>query len=84
MSICQGIAIQPEFLVWRELREGTLVIGMPEWSVTPLGIHLLMSSQRLDEKTSFLAGREDVTYTQSGLRAHFEDHADTIGDARII
>jgi len=38
----QGLAIQPEFLVWRELREGTLAIGMPEWSVTPLGIHLVM------------------------------------------
>jgi DNA-binding transcriptional LysR family regulator len=38
----QGLAIQPEFLVWRELREGTLAIGMPEWSVAPLGIHLVM------------------------------------------
>ena len=38
----QGLAIQPEFMVWRELREGRLAIGMPEWSVTPLGIHLVM------------------------------------------
>ncbi len=37
----QGLAVQPEFLVWRELREGTLVIVMPEWQVAPLGIHLL-------------------------------------------
>ncbi len=37
----QGLAVQPEFLVWRELREGTLVIGMPEWQVAPLGIHLV-------------------------------------------
>lgn len=38
----QGLAIQPEFLVWRELREGTLAIAMPQWTVTPLGLHLLM------------------------------------------
>ncbi len=38
----QGLAIQPEFVVWRELRDGTLAVGMPEWSVTPLGLYLLM------------------------------------------
>jgi len=38
----QGIAIQPEFLVWRELRAGTLAIAMPDWTVTPLGLHLVM------------------------------------------
>ncbi|MEG3085475.1 LysR substrate-binding domain-containing protein [Sphingomonas sp. PB2P12] len=38
----QGLAIQPEFLVWRELRDGKLTVAMPEWSVTPLGLHLVM------------------------------------------
>jgi DNA-binding transcriptional LysR family regulator len=38
----QGVALQPEFLVWRELRNGALEIGMPEWSVRPLGLHLVM------------------------------------------
>ncbi|MDD1450179.1 LysR family transcriptional regulator [Sphingomonas sp. H160509] len=38
----QGLAIQPEFLVWRELRDGKLMVAMPEWSVTPLGLHLVM------------------------------------------
>lgn len=38
----QGLAIQPEFLVWRELRDGKLAVAMPEWSVTPLGLHLVM------------------------------------------
>ena len=38
----QGLAIQPEFLVWRELRDGRLAIAMPDWSVTPLGLHLIM------------------------------------------
>lgn len=38
----QGLAIQPEFLVWRELRDGKLAVAMPGWSVTPLGLHLVM------------------------------------------
>ena len=38
----QGLAIQPEFLVWRELRDGRLTVAMPDWTVTPLGLHLLM------------------------------------------
>ena len=38
----QGLAIQPEFLVWRELRDGKLVTAMPDWTVTPLGLHLVM------------------------------------------
>jgi DNA-binding transcriptional LysR family regulator len=38
----QGLALQPEFLVWRELRAGQLEIGMPEWSPPPLGLHLVM------------------------------------------
>lgn len=38
----QGLAIQPEFLVWQQIRDGSLVVGMPGWSVAPLGLHLLM------------------------------------------
>jgi len=38
----QGLAIQPEFLVWREVRDGKLAVAMPDWSVTPLGLHLVM------------------------------------------
>lgn len=37
----QGLAIQPEFLVWRQLREGTLTVGLPGWSVAPLGVHIV-------------------------------------------
>jgi DNA-binding transcriptional LysR family regulator len=37
-----GLAIQPEFLVWRELRSGALEIAMPEWTVPPLALHLIM------------------------------------------
>jgi len=38
----QGLAIQPEFLVWQELRDGKLTVAMPDWTVTPLGLHLVM------------------------------------------
>ena len=38
----QGLALQPEFLVWRELCAGQLEIAMPEWSVTPLRMQLVM------------------------------------------
>ena len=38
----QGLAIQPEFLVWRELRDGALEVAMPDWTVMPLGLHLVM------------------------------------------
>jgi DNA-binding transcriptional LysR family regulator len=38
----QGLALQPEFLVWRELAAGQLETAMPEWSTTPLGLHLVM------------------------------------------
>lgn len=38
----RGLAIQPEFLVWRELREGTLELAMPDWTPPPLALHLVM------------------------------------------
>ena len=38
----KGIAIQPEFLVWRELEAGTLEHVMPDWVPPPLGLHLIM------------------------------------------
>jgi DNA-binding transcriptional LysR family regulator len=38
----QGLAMQPEFLVWREIEQGLLEVGMPDWSAPPLGLHLVM------------------------------------------
>jgi len=37
----QGMALQPEFLVWREIRDGRLEVAMPDWSVPALGLHLI-------------------------------------------
>ena len=36
-----GLALQPEFLVWRELRNGKLEQAMPEWSPPPIALHLV-------------------------------------------
>lgn len=43
----QGLGIQPEFLVWQEIREGRLEIAMPEWATAPLALHLVMPSSSL-------------------------------------
>jgi DNA-binding transcriptional LysR family regulator len=36
-----GLALQPEFLVWRELVTGTLETAMPEWSAPAIALHLV-------------------------------------------
>ncbi len=43
----QGVAIQPEFLVWRELREGALEAAMPDWAAPVLALHLVMPPSTL-------------------------------------
>jgi DNA-binding transcriptional LysR family regulator len=43
----QGLALQPEFLVWRELQQGLLEVGLPEWSAPPLGLYLVMPPSKL-------------------------------------
>jgi DNA-binding transcriptional LysR family regulator len=37
----QGLALQPEFLVWRELRSGQLEAPLGDWVAGDLGVHLL-------------------------------------------
>jgi DNA-binding transcriptional LysR family regulator len=36
-----GVALQPDFLVWRELREGRLEVVMPEWSPPLIALHVV-------------------------------------------
>jgi DNA-binding transcriptional LysR family regulator len=43
----RGLALQPEFLVWRELRQGLLESPMPDWSAGELTVHLIMSPSPL-------------------------------------
>jgi DNA-binding transcriptional LysR family regulator len=37
----QGVAVQPEFLVWEQLSDGALEQVMPGWECPPLGLHLM-------------------------------------------
>ncbi|MDR6788017.1 DNA-binding transcriptional LysR family regulator [Sphingomonas sp. BE138] len=43
----QGVAMQPEFLVWRELLAGTLEVVMPDWAAPVLALHLVMPPSTL-------------------------------------
>lgn len=43
----QGIILQPEFLVFRQLQEGRLVHVLPQWQCDELSIHLLYPTRTL-------------------------------------
>ncbi|MGV8960105.1 MAG: LysR substrate-binding domain-containing protein [Stenotrophomonas sp.] len=36
-----GLALQPEFLVWEQLRDGTLETVMDDWQVDPIALHIV-------------------------------------------
>ncbi|MDO4904894.1 MAG: LysR family transcriptional regulator [Lautropia sp.] len=36
-----GVALQPEFMVWRELRSGMLQAVMSDWEVPPIAVHIV-------------------------------------------
>jgi DNA-binding transcriptional LysR family regulator len=37
-----GLAVLPEFLVWREVGRGELEVVMPDWAAPPLALHLVL------------------------------------------
>jgi DNA-binding transcriptional LysR family regulator len=45
-----GLALQPEFLVWRELRSGALESVMPEWAAPPIAMHIVTPPQHARPK----------------------------------
>ena len=36
-----GLALQPEFLAWEDLRAGRLVQALPAWQVDPIALHIV-------------------------------------------
>jgi DNA-binding transcriptional LysR family regulator len=41
-----GLALQPEFLVWEQLRNGTLEAVMPDWYVPAIALHIVTPPNR--------------------------------------
>jgi len=41
-----GLALQPEFLVWRELRRGALEVALPGWQPPEIAVHVVMPPGR--------------------------------------
>lgn len=57
-----GLAIQPEFIVWRDLAEGRLQRAMPDWAMADVGLSLVMPPgglrpRRVAAVMDFLAAR---------------------------
>lgn len=57
-----GLALQPEFLIWRELAEGKLEAVMCDWVVPPVGVYLVtppssLRPARVEVLMDFLSAR---------------------------
>lgn len=39
-----GIAVQPDFIVWKDLQEGRLEVLMPEWTLPHIALHMVTPS----------------------------------------
>ncbi len=36
-----GLAMQPDFLVWEDVRDGLLEVALPDWASPPIALHLV-------------------------------------------
>ena len=52
-----GLAVQPEFVVWRDLRAGRLEAVMGEWSAPPIALNIVMPPGRAKTVESHGADR---------------------------
>jgi DNA-binding transcriptional LysR family regulator len=39
-----GLAVQPEFVIWRDLQAGRLEAVMTDWSAPPIAVNIVMPS----------------------------------------
>jgi DNA-binding transcriptional LysR family regulator len=67
-----GLALQPQFLVWDALRNGTLEAVMTDWVAPPIALHIVTPpsrarAARVEALIAFLAERfGNASWTQSG------------------
>jgi DNA-binding transcriptional LysR family regulator len=57
-----GLAMQPDFLVWKDIADGALEAALPDWTPPPISVHLVtppsaLRPARVEVLITFLARR---------------------------